>query len=401
MLDRLTIERIGAEAPAGPIFTALSGGGDSTALLHLMCEHFGAERLGAVIVDHALRAGSDADARRALESARALGVPAQILTLSWPAGAKRSQQAARQARYQALCGAARDAGARVIALGHTADDQAETVLMRAAAGSAWRGLAGIAPVAPAPVWPEGRGLLLARPLLAQRREDLRAFLRARGAAWIEDPANVNLGFKRVRVRERLAALEAAGLAPMRLAGLADCLRIRASQLDAMARALIDDAVRFDDDRIAIDRGLWRGECTVRRRALSVLLAAAAGAPRGPDARAVERLEARFAQPGFHGGTLGGAAIVALERSFLLTRDPGALSGRAGGAAPLAPLPLTPNREAVWDGRLALAPKEAGWAVLVEEDRPVLARGDERRPVATAQARWLLADRAAHLLGQVH
>ena len=87
----------------------------------------------------------------------------------------------------------------------------ETVLMRAAAGSNWRGLAGMAPLAPVPLWPEGRGLMLARPLLGARREALRKMLRARGAEWIEDPANADPAFERVRARAALSALEAKGL----------------------------------------------------------------------------------------------------------------------------------------------------------------------------------------------
>src|SRR5512145_1318327 len=201
MLDRLTIERMGAAAGDGPIQLALSGGGDSVALLHLMIDQIGAPRVRAAVVDHALRAGSAADARRAHAFARALGVEAAVVTLAWPsAGAKRAQRAARQARYAALCDRARAIGARVIAAAHTADDQAETVLMRAAAGSNWRGLAGMAPLAPVPLWPEGRGLVLARPLLGARREALRTMLRARGAEWIEDPANADPTFERVRAR---------------------------------------------------------------------------------------------------------------------------------------------------------------------------------------------------------
>src|SRR5512143_2920461 len=128
MLDRATVERIAAEAGGGPVLVGLSGGGDSAALLHLLKDQFGAHRLHAVIVDHALRVGSEADARRAVAFAQSLNVTAEILTLTWPEGANRAQQAARRARYQALSDVARAISARVIALGHTADDQAETVM---------------------------------------------------------------------------------------------------------------------------------------------------------------------------------------------------------------------------------------------------------------------------------
>jgi tRNA(Ile)-lysidine synthase len=350
-------------------------------------------------VDHALRAGSADDARRALGFAEALGVAGEIVTLSWPDGAKRAQQSAREARYCALCDGARRLGARAIIVAHTADDQAETILMRAAAGSGWRGLAGMAPIAPAPVWPLGRGLVLARPLLGVRRAELRDALRARGATWIEDPANTNPAFERVRVRARLAALEAQGLDPMRLARLAAKLRPRVDQLDRDAGVLIGRAARFEGQSIAITRANWSGGAEVRRRALSVLIAAAAGASREPNPSALEALEARLGAEGFAGASLGGAQLARKGAETVFTRDLGALRGRADGALPLAPLPLSAGAEAVWDGRLAIVGSEPGWLVVVEEGRPRLAKGQVRREVGDlGAAHWLLEARVQHLLG---
>ncbi|MEZ6022611.1 MAG: ATP-binding protein [Hyphomonadaceae bacterium] len=135
MLDRLTIERMTALAGEGPILVALSGGGDSVALLRLLATALGASRLRAAIVDHALRQGSDTDARRALGFADAVGVTGDILTLTWPAGVRRAQAAARAMRATLRSAHAPAISARVIAVAHSADDQAETVLMRAAGGS--------------------------------------------------------------------------------------------------------------------------------------------------------------------------------------------------------------------------------------------------------------------------
>ncbi len=395
MLDRLTIERAGA----GPILLGLSGGGDSVALLHLLVEHFGAARVRAIVVDHALRAGSADDARRALEFAETLGVAGEIVTLSWPEGASRAQQSAREARYGALCDVARRLGAGAIILAHTADDQAETVLMRAAVGSGWRGLAGMAPIAPAPVWPRGRGIVLARPLLGVRRADLRDVLRARGAPWIEDPANTNPAFERVRVRARLAALEAQGFDPMRLARLAVKLRPRVEQLDREAGALIGRTARFEGACIVITRGSWSGGAEVRRRALSVLIAAAAGALREPNSSAIEGLEARLSAEAFAGASLGGAQLARNGAETMLTRDVGALRGRADGALPLAPLPLPAGEEVVWDGRLAITVSEPGWSIVAEAGGPRLAKGGMRLEVGElGAAHWLLEARVRHLLG---
>lgn len=398
MLDRATIERL-----SGSIVVALSGGGDSVALLHLLIAEFGATRVHALVVDHALRHGSAADAARAASFAEALGVQAEILTLDWPRGPSRAQQAAREARYRALCDAARRIGASAICVAHTADDQAETVFMRAAGGSTWRGLAGIAPVAPAPVWPEGRGMVLARPLLRVRRAELRGYLRDRGADWIEDPANANAAFERVRVRARLAALEEGGFDPLQLTQLARKLREQADALDRDALALIARVARFEGARIVLTRDAWHAALETRRRALSVLVTAASGSAREPQSAALERLEARISQESFRGAALGGARLSRHGQSISIERDPGALTGRADGAPGVAPLPVTPGAETVWDGRLSLRTEDHGWQIEAEPDGPVIVKGDQRFAAAEMEAagfspRWLLEMRARSLLG---
>lgn len=397
-LDRHTIEQAAAISGQAPLLIALSGGGDSTALLHLLAESLGARRLIAIVIDHGLRAGSADDAARAAGFAAELGVEGKVLRLAWPDGPKRAQASAREKRYAALCDAARAVGANCIMLGHTRDDQAETVLLRAARGSSWRGLAGMRALAPAPLWPEGRGLMLARPLLHARRDGLRVALRARGAAWIEDPANSNTDFARVRARRKLAALEAAGFDPMRLAALAEKLSPRAAELDRAAGDLIARAVRFEADIARIALADWQGPHTVRTHAFAALIAAAAGAPRAPGAEQAAALEAQLGAPDFKAATLGGALIRRRGGAVLLSRDPGALAGRADGAGPLAPVPLPPGKAAVWDGRLALLMPEPGWEIAAEAGAPVLARGLARAPLEAANPRWLLAERCAHALG---
>jgi tRNA(Ile)-lysidine synthase len=391
MLDRTTIQRIGAAD--GPVVVALSGGGDSVALLHLLIEALGGSRLSVAIVDHGLRAGSAADAEHARAIANELGVAATVLTLC---NVKPAQAEARRARYAALCDHARRIGGTAIVTGHTLDDQAETVLMRAAAGSPWRGLAGMAPAAPAPLWPEGRGIVLARPLLGARRSGLRAYLEKRGASWIEDPANENFAFERVRIRRRIAMLEAEGVRSERWAAIATRLRVLADAVNAGAAALISAAVRVDED-IRVAREGWRGASVVRRRALGVLIAAAAGADAAPPPEAVARLEARFLEDGYRGETLGGVALAPAAEGVRLVRDPGAVLGRRDGIPAIEALVLTPGEEAVWDGRYAVTTSDPGWRMEPAPPGPRHFRCAGPRGGAEPQIRPIVADHVAHLL----
>ncbi len=397
MLDRLTIERMEA-AGEGPLLVAVSGGGDSVALLHLLTQHFGAARLRAAVIDHRFREGSAVDAQKAADIASAFRVDVRTIPLSLPDAAGRTQETARTFRYAALCEAARNAGARVIALGHTRDDQAETVFLRGSRGSGMRGLGGMRAFGPAPAWPQGRDLRLARPLLNARRTELRDYLRARGLAWIEDPANENEIYARVRARRALAEMEREALDPMRFAALAERLRPHLDEIDTRALSLIAAAATFDGEEIVLDRTRWRGEGAVKQRALNALIIAASGGERGPLPAQLENLCAVLDQTDFTGSTVAGAWLQPRGAHVAIRRDPGALMGRADGASPVPPLPLKPSEESVWDGRVALAMDEPGWSVVFDGRTLQLRRGEERRPLAAASPHWLLRERVQHVLG---
>ncbi|MBY0565388.1 MAG: tRNA lysidine(34) synthetase TilS [Hyphomonadaceae bacterium] len=404
MLDRLTIERL--SACEGPIVVALSGGGDSVALLALLAQRVDRSRLHAVIVDHALRAGSADEASKARTIAVGLGVDATIQTLTWPDSPTAGQGAARAGRYRALASAARRLGARAIATAHTRDDQAETILLRSARGSSWRGLAGMRAISPVPIWPEGRGLWLARPLLGVRRWALRALLQERGLSWIEDPSNANEAFARVRVRRWLEDAERAGFGAMRLAKIAERLAPHADALDHAALSLIRDCIAFHDQTALLTRSLWRGSDKVRQRALSVVVTAAGGAGSEPPPDQVADLEAQLLRPDFKAATLsgalikGGAGLKWGAGTVAVRRDRGAIEGRADGAPVLPPLAITTSQAAIWDNRLEVCVAEPGWSVVADAKGPHLARGGERRGFTEAEAKWLLEERVLHLLGQI-
>ncbi|MFC6083414.1 tRNA lysidine(34) synthetase TilS [Sphaerisporangium aureirubrum] len=221
------------------VLVACSGGGDSLALA--ACLGFVAPRMGVrgglLSVDHGLQEGSAERARQVAELGDRLGLaPAEVLTVV-VGGEGGPEAAARSARYGALDEAAERLGAHVVLLGHTLNDQAETVLMRLARGSGTRSLAGM---------PAGFGVYR-RPLLKITREATRAACDALGLKPWDDPHNEDPAYTRVRVRhDVLPAMEQA-LGPgvtealARTAGLcrddADALDVWADEVYAQVREL--------------------------------------------------------------------------------------------------------------------------------------------------------------------
>jgi tRNA(Ile)-lysidine synthase len=182
------------------VLLAVSGGPDSMALLHVLWE--ARDRLGVTLevagVDHRLRP----EAARELDIVEARAAALELTFSRLPvdvAGARRGaslQDAARRARLGALEALAAARGVQRIALGHQADDQAETVLFRIVRGTGLRGLAGI---------PYRRGLFV-RPLLDVGRAEILRYLHRRSIPFVEDPSNADLRFARARVRHRYLPL---------------------------------------------------------------------------------------------------------------------------------------------------------------------------------------------------
>jgi tRNA(Ile)-lysidine synthase len=218
-----------ADLTAGDlVLVACSGGADSLALAAAAA--FVAPRLGlragGVTVDHGLQPGSAERAREVTALLSGLGLdPVQSRAVTVPPSAAGPEAAARQARYAALDEAAQEHGAAAILLGHTLDDQAETVLLGLARGSGGRSLAGM---------PARRGPYR-RPLLAVRRVTTVAACADLDLKPWQDPHNEDFRFARARVRHQaLPALEAA-LGP----GVAEALARTAAQLRADAECLDD------------------------------------------------------------------------------------------------------------------------------------------------------------------
>lgn len=200
------LDRLAGDMPA--IGIAVSGGGDSTALMHMAADWARGRKLMVATVDHGLRQNSASEARTVARAAHALGLPHAALLWRRDSEAGNLMAQARDARLRLLAGWARHNGLSAVLLGHTADDQAETLLMRMARGSGIDGLASMAD------WRDAFGVRWLRPMLGVGRQELRGWLRAREIAWIDDPTNENAEFERVRVRQAIAAagLDIAALA---------------------------------------------------------------------------------------------------------------------------------------------------------------------------------------------
>ncbi|MBI4562673.1 MAG: tRNA lysidine(34) synthetase TilS, partial [Candidatus Rokubacteria bacterium] len=236
-----TIRRHGMLAGGETVLVGVSGGADSVALLRCLLTL--APTLGlhlhVVHVNHGLRADADADQAFVEELARQWGVPVSVERVTVPAGRSQSPEAeARAARYAAFKRTAERTGASRVALGHTADDQAETVLMRLLQGAGPRGLAGIPPV---------RGPYI-RPLLEVRRHQIEAELRRLGLPWREDPTNRDPKFLRNRIRHDLLPFLAVSFDPRIVEALC--------RAGALTRALVTDLEALaaqELDRLTVSR----------------------------------------------------------------------------------------------------------------------------------------------------
>jgi tRNA(Ile)-lysidine synthase len=370
-------------APPGPVGVAVSGGGDSLALLLLLAAAAApaGRALAAVTVDHGLRPESAAEAAAVAALCSRRGIP--HATLRWEGwdGAGNLQDRAREARRTLIADWARAEGIGAVALGHTLDDQAETVVLRLARGSGVDGLAGMAPVT------AGQGLLWLRPLLGVRRAALRDRLLAEGVDWIDDPSNVDLRFDRARARAALPVLGTLGIGPERLAATARAMARARTALEAataeLAAACLARGIAGD---LTLDPApLAPAPEEIRLRLLAGALLWVSGERYRPR---LARLEAALAavEAGRigHGLTLHGCVLRARGGRVAIRRE----------LARVAPaVPLGAGR---WDGRWEIEgtpPEGAGLTIgalgaggLAQVPGP-LPEGASREALATTPAIW--------------
>ncbi|MCP1539352.1 tRNA lysidine(34) synthetase TilS [Methylorubrum extorquens] len=274
------------EEPARPALLAVSGGPDSTALMHAAARA-GRDRFRVATVDHALRPGSADEALGVGRLAAELGLVHTILTWDAPRHGSRIQASARGARYKLLTDHAARIGAGLILTAHTLDDQAETVLMRLIAGSGPSGLAGMRderPLAP--------GIRLVRPFLSLSKADLVAYCEMHRLPFLRDPSNTDERFTRARLRRLLPLLAEEGLNAARLARLAARAGRDDAALRQQAEAVLAVITRTDEGVLRLDgQRLRREPCAIVLRVVDAALDTVAPAHEAPVPKRLERLEA--------------------------------------------------------------------------------------------------------------
>nr|WP_246482535.1 tRNA lysidine(34) synthetase TilS [Methylopila capsulata] len=290
-----------AFAEVNLVLIAVSGGADSMALLALAADWAATRtgtRLSVATVDHSLRPESAAEARAVALAATALGLPHARLEAPLGRGA-RVEETARDARYAALSAHAAAIGAEALATAHTLDDQAETVLMRLAAGSGPAGLAAMRPKSM-----RGR-LVHLRPLLGVPKARLVATLRARGWGWSEDAMNADPAFCRARLRASRAVLADEGLTAERLGVFA---RRAARAEDALLA--VEEKAAAAHLSLAPNRAVIAPEASALPAEIRLRLLARAVAALGAGRVRLDRLERLFERTS---ATASGAATLAGAR----------------------------------------------------------------------------------------
>lgn len=328
---------------------AVSGGGDSVALLCVLADWraTGGPPLEAVTVDHGLRPASVQEAQGVAELCQRLEVP--HTTLHWEGwdGTGNLPDQARRARYRLIGDWAAGRGIPAVALGHTADDVAETFLMRLARGS---GLDGLASMSDSVSSADGQTRFV-RPVLHCSRLELREELTRRGQVWVDDPSNEDPQFERVRMRKAIAVLDGLGISARHVADTAARLRHAREELSHYVGKAARQALRFDAGDVLIplpedhpEQGHGADGITERvetfRRILKAGIMWISGAEYPPRSDHLEQLMA--ATPDRRATTVSGCHAVFHKGYLRLTRECKAVSGLRVPAGD------------IWDGRWRLS-----------------------------------------------
>ncbi|PTA98128.1 tRNA lysidine(34) synthetase TilS [Sulfitobacter sp. CB-A] len=325
-------------APPPVLGVAVSGGGDSVALLHLLNGYARSRgiALHAATVDHGLRPEAAREAAMVAAQCRALGVPHDTLRWTGWDHSGNLQNEARKARYRLLADWARGQGIGAVCIGHTADDLAETFVMRLGRRAGVDGLSAM------PAMFDRHGMRWHRPLLNARRADLRAHLTRCGVTWVDDPSNEDDSFARVRIRKALAVLTDLGVDSAALADVSRHLADARTALDAQMFAAARAHAQVQCGAVAMD---WQALCDLptetRRRLLTHTIAWINGATYAPRSSAVAEVLTALDDAG--AATVQGCELRLKRDKLWIYRE---LRAVRAVDAPVG---------ALWDGRWRLEP----------------------------------------------
>nr|WP_280637723.1 tRNA lysidine(34) synthetase TilS [Shimia sp. R9_3] len=317
------------------IGVAVSGGGDSMALLDLL-RAWGKSEVFVASVDHGLRPEARDEIALVAEYAACHELYHSVLNWQWDLQGN-LQQAAREGRRTALRKWAEECGLTCVALGHTADDQAETFLMRLARGSGVDGLSAME------LTRHDGELTWLRPLLNVRRQALRDHLRQANVPWADDPSNEDPTFDRVKARQMMETLEPLGLTVERLAQTTDHMREQRALAAWVAERATKDLVSRDAGDVIFDLpGLLNLPDALKSRLLADALAAVSGNPYRPRFKALSGVwDIEVPKP------LHGCLVIPKAAQLRITREWQAVKG------------IRTATDSLWDGRWRLTTVEDG------------------------------------------
>ena len=318
------------------IAVAVSGGGDSMALLMLMKHQLvPSQLLTALTVDHALRKTSAIEARQVKNWCKALGIA--HTTLKWQHGEITTgiQAKARAARYRLMTDYCAKHKIDALLTAHTKDDQAETVAMRMARTSSAKSLSAI--------WPETEvgGLVILRPLLSASRQQLRDYLISKNQSWLEDPSNTDSRFERARLRGAGVALS--------LAGTADRAQRKTKSAQLAAKKwLIQNLHRDVSSMVEFEtKGFTKLPTTIQDEALIRIIEMIGG--KTPELAKRQALLNWIESPTATRRSLGGVIFALRKNSVCAGREPSRILANT--------IELSPTKSSLWDNRfLVIGPK---------------------------------------------
>jgi tRNA(Ile)-lysidine synthase len=373
------IMRWRARGLGGTWLVAVSGGGDSVGLLrvlHRLAPTAGL-RLSVAHLDHGVRGeASRADAAFVAELSASLGLPFDLGR--WrPTRSGHFESEARRARYDWLTGIARDRNANAVAVGHTRDDQAETILHRIVRGTGPRGLAGIPPqrvLASAP------RITLVRPLLTAYCHEIRAYLEELGQPCREDESNADLGRTRARIRHDLLPKLAGEYNPKVVEALVRLAELTAASqhaIEAHAREIEEAAIiTFNENCVVLKHAFLRSVPASLRAEVFRRIWRRAGWPESNmSASRWRRLSSLVRAREVPRVEIGAGVTMATESFFLILRHSRPFMAALPGTSPAEPIALdVPGSAYVpWAGGRVEA------ACLAEESHDESVDFDEARP----------------------